>query len=110
MQQEKIDIKGIDKAVLLKALWEGSKSLGLSFLGLPKQDISLKDFEREIVSLQELNKEYGGNKLYFDYLMGRVIKCDIGGDELDPRLYDRDNGAGSAQRIINQIKENNKVK
>ena len=38
---------------------------------------------------------------YFDYLKGRVMKIDLSGDsELDPRLYDRDNGAGAAERAI----------
>ena len=37
---------------------------------------------------------------YFDYLQGRVMKVRIQGDELDPRLYDRDNGEGAAEQAI----------
>lgn len=39
-------------------------------------------------------------RIYFDYLQGRVMKVDLAGDELDPRLYDRDNGEGAARRAI----------
>jgi len=43
-------------------------------------------------------------KTYFDYLKGRVMKVTIPGvdDEqvLDPRLYDRDNGANAAKNAI----------
>jgi hypothetical protein len=41
----------------------------------------------------------------FDYLRGRVIKCEISGDELDVRLYDRDNGPRAAEAAINSINE-----
>jgi hypothetical protein len=37
---------------------------------------------------------------YIDYFQGRVIKTDLRGDAIDPRLYDRDNGAGAAERAV----------
>lgn len=40
----------------------------------------------------------------FDYLKGRVLKVNLSGDSFDSRLYDRDLGEGSAQRVINSIK------
>ena len=36
----------------------------------------------------------------FDYLKGRVMKIDLSSGELDPRLYDRDNGDGAAARAL----------
>ncbi len=41
---------------------------------------------------------------YFDYLAGRVMKIDLSGDELDPRLYDRDLGQGAAERTIDALR------
>lgn len=40
---------------------------------------------------------------YFDYLHGRVMKIDLAGDELDPWAYDRDNGQGAAQEVVNSL-------
>lgn len=41
-----------------------------------------------------------GNDLYFDYYHGHVIKCDIGRDEMETWLYDRDNGPGAAEAVV----------
>ena len=43
--------------------------------------------------------------LYFDYLEGHVIKCDITNDEFDERLYDRDCGEGAATKAIEYVRE-----
>ena len=40
---------------------------------------------------------------YFDYLKGRVMKVDLSGNELDPYLYDRDNGEGAAERVVSGL-------
>lgn len=86
-----VDIKGIDKAQLLKALWEGSHEQGLSFLGRPSVTPGIENFR----SLVE-----PGNDLYFDYLLGRVIKCDLSGDTMSTALYDRDCGEGACERAV----------
>jgi hypothetical protein len=41
---------------------------------------------------------------YIDYFQGRVIKTDLRGDAIDPRLYDRDNGAGAAERAVAKLR------
>lgn len=41
----------------------------------------------------------------FDYLKGRVMKINLEGDELDIRNYDRDNGAGAAEKAIKAMLE-----
>ena len=33
------------------------------------------------------------------------MKVELSCDYLDPRLYDRDNGKGSAEYVINELKE-----
>ena len=40
----------------------------------------------------------------FDYLNGRVMKIDLSGDELDTRLYNRDNGVDSAENVIRALR------
>lgn len=89
-----VDIKGLDKAEVILALWNRSHEQGMSFLGVNTTHPTIED-AREWV---ERNPS-----LYFDYLNGRVIKCDISGDEFDPRLYNRDCGACAAEAAIAEI-------
>jgi len=42
---------------------------------------------------------------YFDYLNGKVMKLSLkSDDEFDEWGYDRDNGQGSAQRAISELR------
>ena len=42
---------------------------------------------------------------YFDYLKGRVMKVDLSSDDsFEEWLYDRDNGKGAAQRVIDSLR------
>ena len=86
---ETISIKGIDKAAILIALYNVARPLGMGFLHYTPEPMEL-DEANEIV------KKY----TYFDYLKGRVMKVEIGGDELYTRLFDRDNGEGAAERAL----------
>jgi hypothetical protein len=41
----------------------------------------------------------------FDYLAGRVLKVDLDDPTgFDARLYDRDNGAGAAQAVVDAVR------
>jgi len=84
-----IDISGLDKAEVLKVLHECSKAQGLSFLGLRDQPLTVEE-------CRDLLKE----QTCFDYLYGKVMKVDLSTNELDPWLYDRDNGEGAAEAAI----------
>lgn len=86
-----IDISGLDKADVLAALYNGSRPQGLGVLHFDPQPMTVK----EARSLVETGT-------YFDYLKGRVLKVDISGDALDPRLYDRDLGEGAAERALSK--------
>ena len=88
-----MDIKGISKAEILRRLYNSSQPLGLGFLHFEPKDMTLKEAE----ILLEKNK-------YFDYLKGRVMKIDLSGDELNTWAYNRDNGEGTAEAIISNIK------
>lgn len=95
-----INISGLSKAQVLAALYNASRPLGLGFLQFDPAPMS----ETEANQLLE-EHNYKGS-IYFDYLKGRVMKVNLSGTEFDPRLYDRDNGEGSAQRVINDLKTN----
>lgn len=103
-----IDIKGLDKAEVLYSLWHNSHAQGMSFLGLPqtKEGFTL-DRARELIKERGYDPE-GDNRpccLYFDYVDGHVIKCDITNDEFNEGLYDRDCGEGAAAKAIEYVRE-----
>ena len=87
-----IDLKQYDKAEVLAALYNHSKPQGMGVLHYDSANMTKKE-------AQECLKEYQD----FDYLKGRIMKVDLSGDELDPCLYDRDNGEGAAERAIATI-------
>lgn len=85
-----IDISKMSKASVLASLYNASKPLGLGVL----------HYQSEIMSDEEAQEILDDGQTYFDYLNGRVMKVDLSEDQLDPRLYDRDNGQGAAERAI----------
>lgn len=89
-----INISGLDKAKVLKALYDNSHLQGLGFLqAVPNGFVTVEH-------CRELLKE----TTYFDYLYGRVLKVDLSGDEFDEWLYDRDNYPGAAQNTVDSIR------
>lgn len=96
-----VSIKGLDKAKVLHALWHGSHAQGLSFMGLNPEGFT---FEHAKEIIEERQRKH--QSLYFDYLEGHVIKCDITKDTFDEFLYDRDCGSGAAQRAIDKLTVN----
>lgn len=84
-----IDISGIPKHVVLARLYAKSIPLGMGRFHFIPNDLPKAEAE-------DLVSKYS----YFDYLHGRVMKVDISDDELDPYLYDRDNGNGAAEKAL----------
>jgi len=93
---DSINIQGIDKAELLAALYNGSKPQGLGFL----------HFASEPMTVEQAQKILDSSPPYFDYLQGRVMKIDISEDEVSPWGYDRDNGHGAVQQIVDELRRN----
>ena len=89
-----VDIKGLDKARVLKALYDHSHVQGSGFLQ------AVPDWVVTVEHCAGLLAKHS----YFDYLHGRVLKVDLSGDEFDERLYDRDCGEGAAQRAVDSIR------
>lgn len=89
-----VDIKGLEKARVLKALYDHSHVQGSGFLqAVPDGVVTVEHCEMLL-----------GRQTYFDYLHGRVMKVELSGDEFNERLYDRDCGEGAAQRAVDSVR------
>jgi hypothetical protein len=89
-----IDVSNIKPAAVLAALYNASTPLGMGFLQFTPEPMTEDEAEKLIAA-----NTYK-NRAYFDYLRGRVMKVEINGKTLDPRLYDRDNGHGAAEAAL----------
>ena len=87
-----ISLKGLDKAEVLAALYNASHAQGMGLLHFDPKPMTKEEAE-ELLS----------HNSDFDYLKGRVMKVYLGGDELDPWGYDRDNGQGAAYSVISTL-------
>lgn len=105
MQRKMIDIEGLNKAEVLAELYNNSKIQGMGFFGqLALGDkagsrMSTEEAQQEIDKLKKFSRD-----LYFDYLHGKVMKVDLSSNKLDPWGYDRDNGSGAAERVVEHIR------
>ncbi len=91
---DKISVKGLDKAAVFAALYNGARAQGLGFL----------HYTPDSMSAREAQERFGPKFGFYDYVDGRVMKVDLSGDEFDPWLYDRDNGQGAAEMAINVLR------
>lgn len=90
-----IDIKGIDKASLLAALYNEASPMGLGALYFTPDEMT-----------REKAAELLEKSTRFDYVGGRPLKVSFNGDLLDgDRLYDRDQGEGRCARIVERLRE-----
>ena len=90
-----ISTKGLPKNKVLACLYDSARQQGMGFL----------QYNPEPMSDKEAKKILDGGQTYFDYVQGRVMKVDLSKDEFDPWLYDRDNGNGAADKVINQLRK-----
>ena len=89
-----VNTKGLRKSAVLAALYNASKPQGLGFLHFDPAPMT-----------EEEAKELLQTSTYFDYIKGRIMKVDLSNDDgFEEWLYDRDNGNGAAQRVINQLR------
>lgn len=93
-----VKIKGLSKAKVLAALYNRANPQGMGFLQYDPSPMTEEEAQK---ILDNMDPKYG---IYFDYLKGRVMKVNLTSDvEFEERLYDRDNGLGAAQRVINRL-------
>jgi hypothetical protein len=91
-----VNIEGLSRAAVLAALWNNSRSQGITAV-----------FQnRQTPMTEEQAQEHLNEQSYFDYLKGRVLKVRLEPDakEFNPALYDRDNGEGAASFIIGSLR------
>ncbi len=89
-----VDITGLDKDVLLRALW--TRSQPASFFEL--SGVSPPPFNLNKAKCQLQNG-------YADYVCGRVINADIyNKDTVNPSNYDRDNGIGAFAEVVTNLR------
>ena len=93
---EVIKISDLNKADVLAALYNAAKPQGMGFLQYDPQPMTQAEAAQILHETTD-----------FDYLKGRVMKISLSGGEFDPRLYDRDNGHGAAQRAIDALVASN---
>lgn len=113
----KVDISGVDKGALLAECYNSSSVQGMGvFQAHRGPEVMTHEQGRELVaqalagnSADDNTRMFPGLKrpkadLYFDYLFGRPLKIDLTNDEVDPWGYDRDNGDGALQRLVDKVK------
>lgn len=95
-------ITGIDKAELLAALVNAARPIGMGILHAGGGPMTKTEAQEWIAADRghDTASLGAGKALRFDYVKGRPIKCALGGDELNPILYDRDQGEGAAARVV----------
>lgn len=90
-----VSIKGLDKVKLLAALYNHAKPQGMGYL----------HYNPVPMTVTEAEEIFATGQRYFDYLKGRVMKVDLSGEDLSVGLYDRDNGSGSAERVVSTLRQ-----
>lgn len=98
-QPGSVDISGLDKAELLAALVNATKTS--PFHGPPMTH------EQAAALIQDRLGAGDGPPFDFDYVDGRPIKCDIGGQYISAfhvALYDRDAGEGTAAQVVGELR------
>lgn len=79
-----------------RALWENSKP-SVFFMCHPTSE----NLQTETVATAEKVADLFKTHTYFDYEGGRMLKMDFANfPKLDASLYDRDGGAGAAQKAV----------
>lgn len=105
-----IDVSNIKPASLLAALYNASQPIGMGIIHYNPEPMTDEEaqalLDTHAAQGAEFAKKYGNRgsrATYFDYLKGRVMKVEINGETLDPRLYDRDNGRDAAEMVVLDI-------
>lgn len=93
IDEDYIDVGDMSKAEAFRRLFNAARTGGRGVLhDNPLHVLSLQ--EAEVILLTR------GDRLYFDWYQGRVMKVDLNQNPLEVRLYDRDNGKGAALRAL----------
>lgn len=91
---DSVDISGLDKVELLKALWENQKVASF-FSGMPQEVIPKWDYHgaREAIARGKI-----------DYHQGRNIKMDLRGDSVASTKYYDEDAPVAAAVIVERLR------
>ncbi len=89
-----LDITGIDKAELLAALYNNARPVRLGWIHFQGGEMTKEEAAKLL-----------GEQTYFDYVGGRPLKVNLKGNTLSPALYDRDQGQGKCERIVESLRK-----
>jgi hypothetical protein len=92
----RVSIKDLPKLSLLHALWQNSPPA----IWYKNNDIAPPSWGTEEALDRALSRNW-----HVDYIVGRVIKSDLSGEEVDPSGYDRDNGKGAFAEVVRKLRE-----
>lgn len=99
VNDDSVCIKGLEKAAVLKALYDESHFQGLG-------EYLYNPVLRSNISIEEAT-ELLKYQTYFGYLHGKVLKVDLSNpDYFNARLYDRDNHEGAARDAVEALRFN----
>ncbi|KKN19283.1 hypothetical protein LCGC14_0947120 [marine sediment metagenome] len=107
-----INVSDINPAELLAGLYNASSVQGMGILQAQEGKMTKEEAEDLLVGKKietdyegyTFGKREEGEPAYFDYLHGKVMKVEINGQSLRTALYDRDNGTGAAQLVVDNIR------
>lgn len=89
----KVNISGVNKVELLRELWTHAKPVA----ALGNRPAAPAEFDAE-----EAKRAISAGMI--NVFCGRCIKTDLSRGTADPRLYDRDAGAGVFAKIVTMVK------
>jgi len=99
-----ISIKGLSKAALLAALYNHSRPMGMGMLRARHGNMSHDEAAALIADPSQQDNGSRGSRLRFDYVNGRPLKVDLTDDTLHTGLYNRDNGPGAAEAVVEALR------
>lgn len=99
-----LDVSQHSGAEVLAALYNASFQQGLGIRDpRGQQTITVEQAQFFIDEAVEAGFKGEGGTVYFDYLLGRILKVEIGYDTINERQYDTDNGDGAAIKALDGI-------
>ena len=111
MEDNKIDISGLNKAEVLKALFQKAKPIDPTH-----RELCERDHDMQVMLYQKTNSEIVEMILKdtcgkVNGIGGRILAVNLSEDTLDPRFYNRQNGANAAEKAILELRteQNNKA-
>ena len=85
-----MDISNLSKPKILAALFNRAKPLGYGLIHYNPNHIMDEKEAEDLLS----------KRTFFDYLEGRLMKVELGGNELKTSSYNLDNGPNAAEDAI----------